>query len=285
MNKPRLLLCTDMDRTIIPNGTQPEHPGARRMFADFCRLPAVTLVYVTGRHQALVQQAISDYALPEPDFVITDVGTKIYQLAARRWQEWAIWAQEIGRDWIGKTHQQLQQLLNDIPGPYLQEQGKQNTHKLSYYVPLSADPKSVLAQMQTRLDREDVAATLIWSVDEPNRIGLLDVLPRNATKLHAIEFLQAQLGYRLGEVIFAGDSGNDLPVLTSAIPSVLVANASAEVKQTAQNLAKQNGHADALYLAKDGALNLNGNYAAGVLQGIWHFAPAFRDKIQPGGKP
>lgn len=57
------------------------------------------------------------------------------------------------------------------------------------------------------------------------------MLPRNATKLHGIEFLQQRLGYGHSEVIFAGDSGNDLPVLVSPIPSVLVANASAELKQ------------------------------------------------------
>ena len=29
----RLLLCTDLDRTLIPNGPQPESPGARAHFA------------------------------------------------------------------------------------------------------------------------------------------------------------------------------------------------------------------------------------------------------------
>ena len=63
----RLLLCTDMDRTIIPNGHQPEHPDARERFRQLCSLPAVKLVYVTGRHLQLVEQAIADYNLPEPD--------------------------------------------------------------------------------------------------------------------------------------------------------------------------------------------------------------------------
>ena len=76
------------------------------------------------------------------------------------------------------------------------------------------------------------------------------------------------------EVIFAGDSGNDLPVLTSQIPSVLVDNASAEIKQAAVELSKHNGHAEALFLAKSHRDN-EGNYAAGVLQGVAHFAPHF----------
>ena len=56
-----MLLCTDLDRTLIPNGDQPEHPAARKLFREFCRLPEVTLVYVTGRHQALVKQAIEEF--------------------------------------------------------------------------------------------------------------------------------------------------------------------------------------------------------------------------------
>lgn len=80
MPQSKLLLCADMDRTVIPNGEQPEHPDARKRFKTFCLLPEVKLVYVTGRHQELVKQAIKNYHLPEPDFVITDVGTKIYQV-------------------------------------------------------------------------------------------------------------------------------------------------------------------------------------------------------------
>ncbi len=169
-----------MDRTVIPNGSQAESPDARERFAPLCNVPQVTLVYVTGRHQALVKQAIADYQLPEADYAITDVGAIIYHI-------------------------------------------------------------------------------------------------KNGNKLHAIEFLLQQLGYTLDEVIFAGDSGNDMPVLTSPVHSVLVANASDDVRQTALRIAKHNGHADALYLANTDALNMNGNYSAGVLQGIWHFVPGYRD--------
>ena len=72
---------------------------------------------------------------------------------------------------------------------------------------------------------------------------------------------------------FAGDSGNDLPVRGSDVRSVLVANASDEVKLQARQLASQSGHADALYLAQEGINPFGGNYAAGVLQGIQHFFP------------
>jgi hypothetical protein len=97
---------------------------------------------------------------------------------------------------------------------------------------------------------------------------LLDVLPSSANKLHAIRFLMRQQGFTLGNTVFAGDSGNDLDVLTSDIRSVLVANADAETKLRAAKAS-----ADTLYVAKGGYLGMNGNYSAGILEGAAHYWP------------
>lgn len=277
----RLLLCTDMDRTIIPNGAQSEHSLARRQFNEFCNLPQVTLVYVTGRHQKLAKQAMKNYALPVPDFAITDAGTIIYRIQDQQWQEFHDWGINIKKDWNGKTHAQLKTLFSDIAELKLQQIDKQNVHKLSYYVSTHVSEEKLLPLMTKRLEEQDVQASLAWSIDEPKGIGLLDVLPKNATKLHAIEFLRQRLGYPLDEVVFAGDSGNDLPVLVSPIPSVLVANASAEVKETAQRLSNDNPHA--LFLATGKQTIMNGNYAAGVLEGISHFVPSFCSHLEQIG--
>lgn len=280
MKEKRLLLCCDMDRTVIPNGSQLEHPDARQRFRDFCSLPGVALVYVTGRHLELVRQAIRSYDLPEPDYAVTDVGTKIYQVVDGQWQTLNRWEEVIAVDWQGHSREQLHRHLCSVAELKLQEESKQNTFKLSYYLSLQADQDMVISRVAERLDRLGVAASLVWSIDEPEQIGLLDVLPRNATKLHGIEFLQQQLGYRHDEVLFAGDSGNDLPVLGSAIRSVLVANASDEVKREARRLAELNGHEAALYLADEQSSPLGGYYAAGVLQGVGHFIPEYRDRLK-----
>lgn len=282
MKAPRLLLCTDMDRTIIPNGVQIEHEYAHEAFSEFCKLPNVTLVYVTGRHQGLVQQAINDYALPQPDYTISDVGTRIYRIKDQQWHVLDTWEEEIDNDWNGYNHEQVKALLNDLllqP----QELSKQNSHKLSYYVSLDVEIEDLLVEIKIRLDEFSVKANLVWSIDEEKTVGLLDVLPRSASKLHAIDFLRERLGYGMDEVIFAGDSGNDLSVLVSAIPSVLVANASDEVRQAALVQTKVNGNRDTLYVATGENTNMNGNYVAGVLEGIYHFAPAFQGQLKQMG--
>lgn len=283
MKEPRLLLCTDMDRTVIPNGAQAEHKHAHDVFSRFCNLSNVTLAYVTGRHQELIRQAINDYDLPRPDYTISDVGTVIYHIKEQQWNVMDAWEEEIDDDWNGYSHQQLRTILSDMPVLQLQERSKQNTHKLSYYVLLNVETDDLLSEIKRRLDVHAVKASLVWSIDEERSIGLLDVLPRSASKLHAIDFLRERLGYAMDEVVFAGDSGNDLSVLVSAIPSVLVANAADEVRQAALTETKMNGNHDALYLASGISTNMNGNYSAGVLEGIYHFAPAFRRYLKQSG--
>jgi len=283
MQASRLLLCTDMDRTIIPNGVQTEHQYAHEAFSEFCKQPNVMLVYVTGRHQELVQQAINDFALPQPDYTISDVGTRIYQINDQQWNVLDAWEVSIDKDWNGHNHEQINKLLNDLLPLQAQEQSKQNRHKLSYYVSLDVEIEDLLLKIKTRLDKFFVKANLVWSIDEEKSVGLLDILPCSASKLQAIDFLREQLGYTIDEVIFAGDSGNDLSVLVSAVPSILVANAAEDVRQTARAQSKENNHHDRLYLATGENTNMNGNYAAGVLEGIYHLAPAFRDQLKQAG--
>jgi len=82
-----ILLCSDLDRTLLPNGAQPVAPEARQLLQVLAERPELTLVYVSGRHQALQQQAIEDYALP-PDYAIGDVGTTIYDIEDGHWRPW-----------------------------------------------------------------------------------------------------------------------------------------------------------------------------------------------------
>ncbi len=269
----RVLLCSDLDRTLLPNGTQPESPAARTNFTRFVSRPEVTLVYVSGRHRELIEQAIADYRLPRPDFVIADVGTTIYAVNEEGWHLQQAWQVEIAPDWGGLQHADISALLAGNRLLRLQESVKQNIHKLSYYVPLYADHVALLDEVGQCLAQHNVSASLVWSVDEPAGIGLLDVLPARANKLHAVEFLMQQHGFSYAETVFAGDSGNDLHVLASPIQAVLVANASEEVRVAALQQAAAQGHSSLLYLARGGLLGMNGNYSAGVLEGVLHFIP------------
>jgi sucrose-6F-phosphate phosphohydrolase len=279
----QILLCTDLDRTLIPNGPQPESPQARERFSQACASGRLTLAYVSGRHQALVQEAIANYSLPQPDYVVGDVGTTIYRVEdATTWRHLNEWENSIGSDWSGRNHADLARLFEDLAELQLQEQSKQNRFKLSYYVPLDADREALDSDMEARLLAAGVNATLVWSVDEPAGIGLLDVLPAGATKLHAVEFLMQTLGFSLENTLFSGDSGNDMPVLVSRVPAVLVNNAPPEVRDEAVRTAREQRNHTALYLARGGYLEMNGNYSAGILEGLAHYHPQWMEHLLAG---
>lgn len=273
------LICTDLDRTLIPNGPQPESPGVREIFRGIVSHPDVRLAYVTGRHHELVLQAIDEYSLPLPDYVIGDVGTSIYEINAKEWKLVNSWHEHISSDWQGYNRSTLAGLLEGIDGLVLQEEEKQNLYKLSYYVPEDIDTEQLFSVVRECFCRHDIKFNLVWSIDELKHTGLLDVLPESASKLHAIEFLVEQENFTLNNTVFCGDSGNDLPVLTSHIQSTLVANASDEVRQQAISMAGKAGFQDKLYIAEGKLPGLNGNYSAGIIEGIIHYLPTVGQRL------
>ncbi len=283
MSEP-LLICTDLDRTLIPNGPQSESAEARQRFATLVSHPEVTLAYVSGRHRELVEQAINNYRLPVPDYVIGDVGSTLYHVGPQRdWQRQQRWETEIAADWGGRRHADLKLLLDDLSGLRPQEYAKQNDYKLSYYLPLDSDRDALSRAIRQRLEAQGIRANLIWSSDEPAGIGLLDVLPARASKYHAIEALMKEQGFTCSNSVFCGDSGNDMEVLASPIPAVLVANSEAEVQRQAIQLAEAAGYPAQLYIARGGFMNMNGNYSAGMLEGIAHYYPHTRAWMEASG--
>jgi hypothetical protein len=277
----RLLICADLGRTLIPNGPQPESGDARRRFAALAARPEVTLAYVSGRQRAQIEDALVTYRLPTPDFVIGDVGTSICRVGQElAWTRLVAWEDLIARDWGGHTHGELRALLKDIPTLRLQELGRQGRLKLSFYLPLYAEIDELAAAIRERLEPLGIRSRLVWSVDDIADVGLLDVLPASASRLRAIEALMRELDCAPGQTVFCGDSGSDLEILASRIPSVLVANSRPDVQELALELAEEAGTLAQLHIAEGGFLGMNGNYAGGVLEGIAHFHPAIAEWLR-----
>lgn len=269
----RLLLCTDMDRTLVPNGSQPESARARPLFSRLAARKEVCLAYVTGRHLGLAEEGMARFSLPMPDFILGDVGTRIYHSRQGGWVPDRSWEEHIDPDFNGLSHADLAGMFSDLDALQAQEGRKQGPHKLSYYLDPGIDPQDLIQTMETRLGDAGVRASLIWSIDDLTGNGLLDVVPASATKLGAIRWLMDELEFTEADTVFAGDSGNDLEVLCSTINGVLVANATEDVRREALQRSRQGGTAAALYFARGGYRGLNGNYSAGILEGLVHYKP------------
>jgi sucrose-6F-phosphate phosphohydrolase len=268
-----ILICCDLDRTLIPNGFQKESSHARPVFRQLAENANIYLAYVSGRDRKLILDAIEEFYLPEPDYAIGDVGTTFYRVMNGNWQLSDDWSDEIGKDWKGLNWEQLAEFFEDMDDMRLQETEKQSPYKLSFYTDQNVDQQRLIKHIRIVLDEKGVHANIIWSVDEISTNSLLDIVPARANKLLAIQFLMQQEQFSGERTVFAGDSGNDLDVLTSGLQAILVKNANENVRKEAIDSLSVKHITNRLYLPKGNFCGMNGNYAAGVLEGLVHFIP------------
>ena len=233
----------------------------------------ISLAYVSGRDKRLIIDAIEEFYLPLPDYAIGDVGTTLYRVINGTWQLSDEWSDEIGQDWKGLTRGKITEIFEDLAEIRLQEPEKQKPYKVSFYIGQNTDAQQLIKKIQAVFADKGVRASIIWSVDEIRNHGLLDIIPPRANKLHAIQFLMQQERFTEDRTIFAGDSGNDLDVLTSGLQTILVKNATEDVRKEALKRLSEKNLTNRLYLPQGNFFGLNGNYAAGLIEGMVHFIP------------
>ena len=82
---PRVL-ATDLDGTLIPlPETEANITDLQRITDHFSR-SSQPLVFATGRHFESVLDAIEQYNLPIPEWIVCDVGSAIYQRVGSRFE-------------------------------------------------------------------------------------------------------------------------------------------------------------------------------------------------------
>ncbi len=271
MTDAPLLLACDLDRTVLPNGPQPLSEDAVPVFREFVSRPAVTLAYMSGRSLGLIKDSLRDFKIPMPDIAVGDVGTTMYFQKNGAFEAHEGWKKEIGQDWQGYSGTDIHQMISDRPELTLQEPEKQNTFKQSYYTPVDVDKKALVSDIQNRLKSKNILAAVVFSVDEIAHTGLLDILPASATKKHALAYLEKNLSQPKDRIVFAGDSGNDIEPLTSGYKAIVVNNAREDVKKEVREIAEQKSILSKIYFAAGGYKGMNGNYIAGILEGLEHF--------------
>ena len=271
MTDKKIFLACDLDRTVLPNGADPLSQGAMEEFKAFAAREDVILAYFTGRSLTLIHEALQSFDIPFPDIAVGDVGTTMYFFRGGAFRLHDDWIKSMSNDWNGYDGPALHELVRDIPDMPLQEESKQNTYKRSYYPPYDADKYFFIDEVQKRLRPKGIDAAVVFSIDEPEQVGLLDILPASATKKHALQYLHEYLDLDEKQIVYAGDSGNDIEPLTSGYQSILVNNARPLVKDEVKTIAKKSGVIDNIYFAKGGYKGMNGNYTAGILEGLNHF--------------
>jgi sucrose-phosphate synthase len=211
----------------------------------------------TGRRYEDVIQLMKDYDIPQPEVLITAVGTEIYygknQTTDRRWRKHIDFRWEPDR---------VHEVLDSIEGLYPQEVHEQSAYKISYKADFSVAPK--LAAIKRHLREAGLRVKVISS------LGMfLDIIPSRAGSGLSIRQMAYKWGFPLENILVAGDSGNDEGMLAGNTLGVVVGNYSTELEKLRRY--------PRVYFAE-------ASHAAGIIEGIHYYN--FLDKITiPNDKP
>ncbi len=264
----RNVLATDLDGTLIPRVEDRESRQALRVLSDELLRGEIKLIFVTGRHLESVESAIRDHRLPEPDWIICDVGTTICECSYGLLGDLCLtplvaYERHLSTLAAGFSTSTLQELFLDVGGLQLQEEEHQGRYKLSYYAD-AQQLEAVVQLMQQKLAEESAPYAIVHSVDPFDGRGLIDLLPRNVSKAHALQWWSDHVDCDRDAICYAGDSGNDLAALVAGYRTIVVANADRSIAQQVSRAHQAAGWQDRLCLADKPS-------TSGVLEGCRWF--------------
>ncbi len=260
---PEHVLATDLDGTLIPLRLNHENFRDIKTLREHVGDGDITLVFVTGRHLASVREVIIEYDLPQPEWIICDVGTTICHRAADgEFVSLQAYEEDLSQIVGELSVEQLHERLRHVEGIRRQESEKQGSFKLSYYA--DASMLEATCEQVHQLLIGDVPYSVIHSVDPFNGDGLIDLLPQGVSKAFALDWWSHFVGIATEQLVFAGDSGNDLAALVAGYRTILVGNADDQLRDRVRIAHVDAGWEDRLFLAQTSA-------TSGVLAGCRHF--------------
>jgi len=205
-----MVLATDLDGTFL--GGSAAHRAA--LYTWLRSQPDVRIVFVTGRDPDFIARLVAEGNVPEPEFVIGDVGTTIARFDAGRMHPLPDLEAPIAQAWHG-LDAEIRARLDSVTGLRLQDAPFR--HRLSYEYNSSFDRAAL-----TVLD--GLAVDLIVSHG-----CFVDVLPKGVSKGPSLLRLIAHLGLDAEQVLVAGDTLNDLSMFETGLHGALVGGSEPEL--------------------------------------------------------
>lgn len=199
-----MLLATDLDGTFLAG-----KPALRRQLYRMIKThPEIKMIWVTGRGLETVLPLLSDPALPQPDYLICDVGATVVDgVTLQPVQPLQL---NIEAGWPGE--QAVAQMMSKFDGLVRQDVPQQR--RCSYYC-----APELLATLRPEIEIEAarLGCRVLYSLDR-----YLDILPQGADKGSTLATLVEYLQIPPKRVLVAGDTLNDLSMYGAGFLGVCV---------------------------------------------------------------
>ena len=171
-----------------------------------------TFGIATGRRLDSALRIIKRYRIPQPDVLITSLGTDIHY--APNLTSDIAWKEHIDHLWTPRV---VRRTLAELPGIKLQPKGEQSRFKISYYINPSLAPSQ--EEIVGLLHQEEQTVNVTVSFGQ-----YLDITPVRASKGFALRYFASQWDIPLEHVLAAGGSGADEDMMRGNTLAVVVGN-------------------------------------------------------------
>jgi len=234
-------IFTDLDQNLLAD------PRSLASFINVVRdnRKCATFGIATGRRLDMALRVMKQYGIPQPDVLITSLGTEIHY-APRLTADYA-WVQHIDHLWNPRS---VMRILADLPGISLQPKTEQSRYKISYYIDPNHAPG--LDEINSLLHQNEQTVSVFLSFGQ-----FLDIVPVRASKGFALRWFADQWGIPLEHILVAGGSGADEDMMRGNTMAVVVANRHHEELSALVDVER-------IYFAKQ-------PFAAGILEAIEHY--------------
>jgi len=233
------LILTDLDNTLTGDDE------ALKEFGELIRSnDHVGFGVSTGRSLEDAREMIDNLGLPTPDLLDTAVGTELYY--GKDLHPDISWRKQINFQWDAQA---VHDVLEKIPGFFVQSDKEQSEFKVSYKIDIERAPKP--GAIRRILREAGLRVRVVIS------LGIyVDVVPVRAGSESSLRHLIYRWGFAPEQLLVAGDSGNDEGMLKGRTLGVVVGNYSPELEKLRKN--------PRVYFAE-------GHHAQGILEGIQYY--------------
>ncbi|MCI5114100.1 MAG: HAD-IIB family hydrolase [Candidatus Electrothrix sp. AX1] len=234
-------LFTDLEQSLIGNSSD------LARFSAVIREQHKNMIFgiATGRRIEAALPLIRKHRIPQPDILISGLGTKIHY--GHDLTEDDYWTDHIDQDWSRKK---ILRTLAGVPGLRLQPKSEQSSFKISWYF----DPEQGgdLDEIVTLLRQRELTVNVMLSFGQ-----FLDIIPSRASKGQALRYVAHRLDIPLERILVAGGSGADEDMMRGNTLAVVVNNRHHE---ELSQLVEQ----DKVYFAEQ-------KYAGGLLEALEYY--------------